>query len=138
MSIALRVTDNVVELEYTVATGQAVSAGEAVVLASDTTVQDAGSASDLAVGVGKAAAAADAQATIYMFAGGGIIPVLVDTGGATRGKKAKIGSAGRFEDATTHDSDGTGNESTYGTFLQSKTAGQWVGLLLSGTGNRGV
>ena len=59
------------------------------------------------------------------------------TNGATRGTKAKLEADG-FTDASTHDSDGTGNESTYGIFLASGTVGQFVGLLLSGSANRGV
>ena len=63
--------------------------------------------------------------------------VIVEPANPTRGTKAKLEADGHT-DATTHNSDGTGNESTYGIFLQSGTVGQTVGLLLSGAANRGV
>ena len=71
---------------------------------------------------------------IYLF--GPVIPVTVGTGGATRGTKA-VAVADGFTDAATHDSDGTGNESNYGVFMQTGTAGQIIGMMLM-VGNRGL
>lgn len=123
--------------EYEVASGQTATQGEAGILASDTTVHDAGGASDLAVCIFLESKAAGEKVRCLML-GWAIVPVLVGTGGATRGKKAKLAADG-FTDASTHDSDGTGNESTYGTFLASdSTVGNLVPLLMSGAANRGV
>lgn len=136
MSTAMRYTQNALFLEYTVASGDTATEGEASLLDSDTTTDDCDGASDLAVGVNMSTQVAGAQVELCMF-GWAVCPVKVGTGGATRGTKAKLVGDG-FTDATTHDSDGVGNESTYGIFLQSGTAGQFVGLLLSGAANRGV
>lgn len=136
MPAPLEYSQNALVLQYTVATGQSVTEGEGVVLASDSTVQDAGGASDLAVGVAKASATAGAQVDINMY-GWAVVPCLVGTAGATRGTKAQLASDGHV-DCGTHDSDGTGNQSSYGIFLQSGSATNWVGLMLSGAANRGV
>ena len=134
MSSAVRKLEHCTFKEYTVATGQAVTEGELVVMASDTTVQDAGAASDLGIGIATASAAAGARVELYMF--GPIVPVAVGTGGATRGTKSVAVTDG-FTDAATHDSDGTGNESNYGVFVESGTAGQVKGMMLGLGGNRG-
>lgn len=138
MPTARRHTKNALILTFAVASGQSVTEGEAVVLASDSTVQDAGGASDLAVGIarqsGTGANSDRVEVTMFGYA---VERVLVGTGGATRGTKAKLVADG-FTDATTHDSDGTGNESTYGVFMETGVVGDYVGLLLSGAGNRGV
>ena len=133
---AMEFSQNALVLKYEVESGQSVTIGEGVVLASDTTVQDAGAASDLAVGVAVATTSAGNLAEIMMY-GFAVVPCTVGTTGATRGKKALLEATGHC-DATAHDSDGTGNQSTYGVFLQSGTSGQRVGLLLSGAANRGV
>jgi hypothetical protein len=134
MSTALRKLEHCTFKEYIVAASQSVTIGELVVLASDTTIQDAGGASDLGIGVATASATDGARVEVYLF--GPIIPVAVGTGGATRGTKAKAAADG-FTDASTHNSDGTGNESTYGIFMQTGTVGQVVGMMVA-VGNRGV
>jgi hypothetical protein len=106
------------------------------VFASDTTVQDAGAATDLAIGIAASTTIAGALVDIYMF-GYSVIPITVGTGGATRGTKAVIVADG-FADAAAHDSDGVGNTSVYGVFMQSGVATDRVGLLLTGTDSRGV
>jgi hypothetical protein len=120
-------------LALAVASGQVVTAGLGVVFASDTTCQVAG-ASDLIFGIARTSQTAGQEVVIDLF--GPIIPVKVGTGGATRGTKAKHVTDG-FTDATAHNSDGTGNESTYGIFLQSGLAGDIVGMV-PGAANRGV
>ena len=136
MSTAKRLTYNALYLTYTVATSDTSTEGEAVLLDSDTTIDDCDGASDLAIGIAMADGTPGDEIDVCMF-GWAVQSVLVGTNGATRGVKAQLESDG-FTDAGTHDSDGTGNQSTYGIFLQSGTAGQFVGLLLSGAANRGV
>ena len=137
MTTALRLTNSVLRKQYTVASGDTATKGEAVLLDSDTTVDDCDAASDLAIGVAMTTQAAGEEVEIALF-GHGVIPVVVGTNGATRGTKAQLESDG-FTDAGTHDSDGgVANQSTYGIFLQSGTVGQFVGLLLAGAGNRGT
>lgn len=134
MSTALRKLKNATYHTFTVAAGQAVTVGELVVMASDTTVQDAGGASDLGIGIAVASAVAGARVDVYLL--GPVVPVAVGTGGATRGTKA-VAVADGFTDSAAHDSDGTGNASIYGIFMQTGTVGQVVGLMLA-AGNRGV
>ena len=136
MTTALRITDGVIRKNYVVAATDTATKGEAVLLDSDTTIDDCNAASDLAIGVALEAGTAGDTVEVALF-GYGIAPVIVGTAGATRGTKAQLAADG-FVDATAHDSDGTGNQSTYGIFLQSGTVGQFVGLLLSGAANRGV
>lgn len=136
MSTAMRHTQNALILHYTVATGDTATEGEAVKLDSDTTIDDCDAASDLAIGVALASGDAGDIVPVAMF-GHAVIPVLAGTGGATRGNKAILAADG-FTDAAAHDSDGTGNASIYGVFLQSKDAGEKVGLLIGGTSNRGA
>jgi hypothetical protein len=136
MATALRLTQNALRKTYTVAASDTATEGMAVLLDSDTTVDDAGAASDLAIGVALETKTAGQAVEVALF-GHSVIGVLVGTNGATRGMKAVIESDG-FTDAAAHDSDGTGNEAIYGVFLQSGTAGQFVGMLVGGTSNRGA
>jgi len=137
MAITRQHLEHALILEYEVASGDTATKGEAVVLDSDTTIDDADGASDLAVGIALDTKTAGQKCRVAMF-GFAVVPVKVGTGGATRGAKAKLAADG-FTDATAHDSDGTGNESTYGQFLASaSTVGDLVPLLLSGAANRGV
>lgn len=136
MTTALRLRNGVITKQYTVASTDTATKGEAVLLDSDTTVDDCNAASDLAIGVAMSSQTADEEVEVALF-GYGVVPVKVGASGATRGKKAQLEASG-FTDATSHDSDGTSNESTYGIFLQSGTSGHFVGLLLSGAANRGV
>lgn len=133
MSTAMRRIEHGTIARYTVATGQAVTKGELVVLASDTTVQDAGGASDLGIGIAMATVAADLPVDIYLFAP--VIDVAVGTGGATRGKKA-IHAADGFTDCAAHDSSGATDNATYGVFMQSGVVGDRVGMQAM-FGNRG-
>jgi hypothetical protein len=135
MSTALRKVTHATFHTFTVAAGQATTAGELVVLATDTTVQDAGGASDLGIGVAATTQAAGERVDVYLF--GPVIPVEVGTGDATRGTKA-IHAADGFTDAAAHDSSGATDEAIYGVFMQSGTVGQIVGLMFGLNGNRGA
>ena len=134
MSTALRKVTHATQHTFTVAAGQATTVGELVVLASDTTVQDAGGASDLGIGIAKITQTAGLRVDVWLF--GPVIPVAVGTGDATRGTKA-VAVADGWTDAAAHDSDGTANASQYGVFMQSGTAGQTVGMMIA-VGNRGT
>lgn len=112
---------------YTTATGQTTTAGKTVILASDTTVQDAAGASDAVIGVSLDTTVADARVRVLHY--GPIVPMVVGTGDATRGAKLIMASDG-VTDATAHDSDGTGNESIVGVAMQSGVATDMIGVML--------
>lgn len=134
MPAPISYTDQVLVIQYAV--GTSVTEGEAVVLTTDTSIDDAGGASDLAVGIALATSStAGAMVDVAMF-GWAVQPVLVGTGGATRGTKAILAADG-FTDAPTHDSSGGTDDAIYGVFLQSASATNWAGLLLTGASNRG-
>jgi len=128
MATALRKLEHVTFEEFTVAAGQAATIGELAVMASDTTVQDAGGASDLGIGVFATTEVAGARVAVMLLSSSGVIPVACGTGGCTRGTKA-IAVADGFTDAPAHDSDGTGNSSIYGVFMQSGVVGDVVGMM---------
>jgi hypothetical protein len=134
MTAPIQFTENALVIQYTAAA--ACTIGEAVVFASDTTVQDAAGASDLAIGVAASTVTTGEVVDVYMF-GHSVIPITVGTGGATRGTKAVIVADG-FADAAAHDSDGVLNASVYGVFMQSGVATNTVGLLLTGCDSRGT
>lgn len=134
MSTANRQTAYATVKAYTVATGQVVTEGYMVVLASDTTVQNGGASSDLGIGIARNSATAGQVVDIYLF--GPIIPVVVGTGGCTRGTKA-IHIADGFTDAPAHDSSGGTDNAIYGVFTESGSAGDMRGLMIGLGGNRG-
>jgi hypothetical protein len=123
-------------LEYEVAAGDTATAGEAVILDSDTTIDDADGATDLAIGIALDSGTPGQRVRVAMF-GHAVVPVKAGTGTITRGSKAVLAADG-FINAAAHNSDGSGNESTYGIFLASADTGDMVPLLLSGAANRGV
>ncbi len=135
MSTALRKITHATIHAFTVAAGQVVTEGELVVLASATTVQDAGAATDLGVGIAVESAAAGVRVDIYLL--GPVLPVIVGTGDCTFGNKA-IAAADGFTDAAAHDSSGGTDEAIYGVFMQTGTVGQRVGLMIGLNGNRGA
>jgi hypothetical protein len=94
---------------------------------SDTLLVATSGADVLAIGVASQANAAGRPASIAMY-GTYVIPVLVGTGGATRGKLAVRVSDG-FTDAATVGG-GTTVQYIHGQFLQSGVAGDLVGLLV--------
>ena len=127
MSTALRKFEFAHIKEYTVASGQTATAGRCAVFSgSDTEVDDAGADSDLVIGIFLTTAAAGARTSLALF--GPVVPVVVGTGGATRGKKAVPVSDGVTDAATLADGDTA--KPTVGIFMQSGTAGQTVGMQL--------
>lgn len=134
MTAPIQLTENALVMQYTASAGCTI--GEAVVFASDTTVQDAGAATDLAIGVAVTTATVGNAVDVYMF-GHAVVPCVVGTGDATRGTKAVLVADG-LTDAAAHDSDGLVNASVYGVFIQSGVAGDTVGLLLTGCDSRGT
>lgn len=119
---------------FTVATGQTILINRAVLLSgADTDIAPAGADSDLAVGVALTGGAAGTRVDVYLF--GPVVPVVVGTGGATRGTKAVLVADG-FANAPAHNSDGTGNQAIYGIFMQSGVATEVVGMQLQAS-NRG-
>lgn len=132
MSSALRYLDESRIKYYTVAAGQAVTLGWQVILASDTTVQNSGAASDAGIGIALESAVAGAPAKIHLY--GHVVPVVVGTGGATRGAKA-IFVADGFTNAAAAAAGAT-TTPIAGVFLQSGVATNRVGMMLALGGNR--
>lgn len=135
MTAPLSYTKNALVLPYAV--GTSVTAGEAVVLTTDTTIDDAAGVSDLAVGIAQSSSIVPGEIVDVVMFGYAVSPCLVGTGGATRGTKALLVADG-FTDAAAHDSSGAVNSSVYGVFLQSGVATNRVGLLLTGCDSRGT
>jgi hypothetical protein len=113
---------------YKVASGQTSTFGMAVLLSgADDEIGTAGAASDLAVGVALETKAAGEYCEVGLLAP--VVEVLVGTGGATRGTKAKLVADG-FTNAGTAAEPGTTAVPTYGIFMQTGVAGDRVGLML--------
>jgi hypothetical protein len=125
---------------YTVASSQTVKAGMSVVLSgSDTAIDQAVITDDTQIGValGTPGTSYSAGDLVQVLHYGPIVPVLVGTGGATRGKKAVVSSSNDgMTDCAAHDSDGTGNQNVQGVFMQSGDATEHVGMMMV-MGNRG-
>ena len=121
---------------YTVASGQAATKGMPVIFASaDTEVQTSATQSDTCIGVALETAVAGAQVQVLHY--GPIVPVLVGTGGATRGKKAYFPAAvDGYADAPAHSSSGSTNNAILGVFMQTGVVGDYVGMMMI-LGNRG-
>lgn len=110
-----------------VASGQTATKGLPVLFSgADNTIGTAGADSDLAIGIAQEDGAALAFVEVHMFAPGATV-AKVGTGGATRGKKAVIVSDG-FTDAPA-DNGATTPKPTYGVFMNSGSAGDFVGLM---------
>lgn len=141
---ALKHLSNAVVRPFTIGSGQSVYLGKPVIFSgSDTAVQDAGSNSDLMIGVvlsdgtnaGYATAvpgqiqSSDILATqtveVALF-WPVIVPMLVGTGGSTRGKKQQVVSTG-ITDATANPG-ASGDAELVGTALQSGVAGDVIGV----------
>jgi len=128
-------TQNDLVIPYAV--GTAVTAGEAVVFTTATTIDDAGGATDLAIGTALTTSAVPGTMVDVSMFGYAVRDVVVGTGGATRGTKAVLVADG-FTDAAAHDSDGAVNASVYGIFIESGAATDMVGLLKTGCDSRGT
>ena len=127
----LEVLQNALVRPFTVASGQAVTLGKPVKFASaDTEVLNAAATTDDVIGIALETGAAGAQVRVALL-GVAIARVLVGTGGATRGAKAKWVSDG-IADATV--GGGTTKVVFPGLFMQSGVAGDYVGLLIGGAG----
>jgi hypothetical protein len=61
---------------------------------------------------------------------GGIVPVLVGSSGATRGKQARY-TSGTFVDAATAVPGGATNIPLFGAFTESGVSGDYVGLAVN-------
>lgn len=114
---------------YTVETGQTVVGGKPVKFgSSDTTVQDSGAASDLMIGVarnpGTTYTAGQTVEVVHPFTV--VVPMVVGTGGSTRGLKQKVVSDGITDVATL----GGATTPIYsiGIAMQSGVAGDYVGV----------
>jgi hypothetical protein len=130
---AIQQLQNGVMQKYTIGSGNTIVEGEAVIFdGADDTIDVAGSASDLAIGVAMAGGTAGDTIEVMLF-GYAVARVLCATGDATRGTKQKLVS-GRFTDAPA-DNGATTSVPTYGIALQSAVAGDHFGLLLC-PGNR--
>jgi hypothetical protein len=135
MSTALRKQNFATFHQFTVVAGGAATQGMAVFLSgADTTVDNCAADADTGIGIAMQTATAGNTVEVALF--GPVVACLVGTGGATRSTKAILVTDG-FTDAPAHDSSGATNDQTYGTFMQSGSATERVGLLLSGASNRG-
>jgi hypothetical protein len=118
---------------YTVAASQTVTVGKTAKFASaDNEVQDAGAASDLAIGVVLPNALANSSGVvaagvvvevIHPFP---IVPMKVGTGGATRGKKQKVVSDGVTDGAA--NGGGTTASELIGIAMQTGVVGDEIGV----------
>jgi hypothetical protein len=134
MTTAHRKLDHVTCGQGICATGCTITEGMAIYpTGANNTWDTALAGSDLALAVAKEDATAGQLFNFYYL--GPVIPVLVGTGGATMGKKAKLANDG-FTDAPTHDSSGGTDDVVYGSFVQTGAAGVMVGMIPA-IGNRG-
>jgi len=125
---------NLIVIKMTVASGQAVTKGYAVVHSgSDTEIDNAGADSDLAIGVALEDGAAGELVDVALF-GYAVVEAEAGTGGVTRGKKQILAADG-FTDAPA-DNGATTTKPTYGYALQSASAGDKFSLVLAGVANR--
>ncbi len=122
---ALEDVKNECRKTYIVAAGQVVTKGRAVQFAAaDDEVQIADAANDKHIGIAMSSGVAGERVQVeLLFAK--IVPVIVGTGGATRGEWGRLATDG-YTDQT------LGGVQTVkycgGVFLQSGVAGDWVGL----------
>ena len=126
--MAIRAHENLTNAQtetYTVATAAAARGMLGTFAAADDQVQP-GTAGGDGHCVFLEAAAVGAATTVVLLAGASVVPVLVGTGGATRGKRATFVANG-FTDITP--GGGTVAKYTHGIFLQSGVAGDFVGMI---------
>lgn len=107
--------------------GTAVTKGKLVKLVTDDDHVTDASAGEQGIGIAlETKTTADTDVQIAMLAGAAIIPVLVGTGGATRGSYASAVADGFTNQAV---GGGTVAKHIAGVFTQSGVAGDFVGLL---------
>ena len=93
------------------------------------TVEHAGASDDVQIGIaGNTVTATDTDRDVNVYLPGPVVPVLVGTGGATQGTKAKIVSDG-FTNAGAHDSSGATDDSIAGVFFETGVVGDIVGMI---------
>jgi hypothetical protein len=118
--------DNACIQEFTVASGQAATKGYSVKFASaDDECQNCGAGED-GIGIALNTAAAGQKVSVLLD-GLAVVPVVVGTGGATRGAYAVTVANGHTDQAI---ADGTTVRRLRGKFMQSGVAGDLVGLLI--------
>jgi len=121
--------DRALIMTFTDASQPAFTKGTEVKFNGSDTLLVATSGSDAdAIGIITQANAAGRPASVALYGTNGIVPVLVGSGGATRGKQAVNSSTG-FTDAAAN---GGGTTAQYirGTFMQSGVQNDLVGLYL--------
>lgn len=119
------VVTRTVETGQTVTVGSVVKDGNADKECQPTT--DGVDAIGIVVALGKLAGAAGDKVSIALLSGGGVVPVKVGTGGATRGKLAKV-----VADGVTNATPDVGTPTAMnvvGYFTQSGVAADLVGLV---------
>lgn len=114
-----------VETAQTVAVGRLVKDGNADHECQHTT--DGVDAIGVVLALGPLAGAATDKVNVALLAGGGVVPVLVGTGGATRGKYAKVVADGVTDAAPDVATPAAMN--VVGYFTQSGVAGDLVGMV---------
>lgn len=128
MSTALRKYNNGQIFDYTVAATKTVTAYKLVEFSgADNAIEDLGAGEDLGIGV--ALDSGTAGQRVRVLVPNPVVPMLVGTGGATRGKKAVVVADG-VADAPAHDSSGGTDDAIYGIFMQSGIATNRVGVQL--------
>lgn len=111
----------------TVAAGQSVVAGRPVKLVTDDDTCQHSGAGEAAFGIAIEAGAAAAKVGIVLCGGGGIVPVLVGTGGATRDQAVIVVADGVTNSGTL--GAGTVLKNIIGYFTQTGVAGDFVGMV---------
>jgi hypothetical protein len=118
--------DNALIRAYQV--GTAVTRGKLVKLVTDDDHVTDASAAEQGIGIAlETSTTADARVQVAMLAGAAIVPVLVGTGGATRGAYAAAVANGFTNQST---GGGTVAKHIAGVFTQTGVAGDYVGLLV--------
>jgi hypothetical protein len=122
---AERVIDPALIRSATVKSGEVVTLGKPIKLSSGEVLDcTAGESAD---GIALEAGAAGAVVSYAVVGCGGIVPVLVGTGGATEGAFAVVVSDGVTDSATL--GDGTTPVKVVGKFRQTGSAGDIVGMI---------
>lgn len=124
---AHKLANFVTTMTFTVAASQVVTKGKVVKFASaDTDVQDAAAGDDNIIGIALESGVAGAR--VQIFLPGGVIPMLVGTGGSTRGKKQIVVSDG-ITDAPAQSTAGTTNNVIVGIAVQTGVAVDMIGVI---------
>lgn len=124
---ALKKLDFATIMTFKVAAGQAATKGRPVILSgSDLEIATAGANSDLVIGTALETAAAGAECSVALV--GPVVPMLVGTGGSTRGTKQVLVADG-ITDCAAHDSSGATDNAVIGIAMQSGVAADIIGVI---------